>query len=121
MLYSEGYRGFQKGFSPRVAARALYLRENATFLRTLLAPFFLMGYFHSTRKRKIVSYSLTIGIVLLVLMVRFLPQPWRGIVDAFVVLGLVYGIISLAAFCWKALSSVQFNYSPEVSEEPRTE
>ena len=32
MAYAEGYRGFQKGFSPRVASRALYLKNHPRFL-----------------------------------------------------------------------------------------
>ncbi|NNM01620.1 MAG: hypothetical protein HKO62_12780, partial [Gammaproteobacteria bacterium] len=41
MAYSEGIKGFQQAFSPRVAARARYLRDNPDVLRGLLAPFFL--------------------------------------------------------------------------------
>ena len=40
MLISEGYRGFQKQFSPRVVARAIYLKENPTLIRVTLAPLF---------------------------------------------------------------------------------
>ena len=45
MAYSEGYSGFQRGFSPRVVARAKYLFEHPNLLHTLLAPIFCMGYF----------------------------------------------------------------------------
>jgi len=48
MLYSEGYKGFQKGYSPRVAARGHYLRDHSTLLRAILAPLFCMGFFHSS-------------------------------------------------------------------------
>ncbi|MCF7817985.1 MAG: hypothetical protein K9M54_08895, partial [Kiritimatiellales bacterium] len=67
MGYAEGYKGFQLKFAPRAAARALYLKRNPTFLRVLFAPLFCMGYFHATRKRKIVSYSLTGMIILLII------------------------------------------------------
>lgn len=117
MAYAEGYRGFQQRFSPRVAARARYLREHPTLFHVFLAPFFCMGYFHATRKRKITSISLTVGIIILVLLVRLLPQPWRGIIDAGVVLGLIWGLVSLLLFCAIAFTSKRFNYSPEVPEE----
>ncbi|HWR59110.1 MAG TPA: hypothetical protein VN328_09505 [Thermodesulfovibrionales bacterium] len=117
MAYAEGYRGFQQRFSPRVAARARYLRENPRVLYVLLAPFFCMGYFHATRRRKITSLSLTAGIIILILLMRLLPQPWRGIVDAGVVLGLVWGLVSLSVFCVIAFTSKEFGYSPEVPEE----
>ena len=35
MAYAEGYRGFQKRFSPRTAARVRYLRDRPNGLRTL--------------------------------------------------------------------------------------
>jgi hypothetical protein len=37
-----------------------------------------------------------LAIVGLVLLVGMLPQPWRGIVDAGVVVGLGWGIVALA-------------------------
>jgi hypothetical protein len=75
-----------------------------------------MGYFHATRRRKIVSYSLTSGIVLLILAVHHLAQPWRGIIDGGVVIGLVWGIISILWFTVRAFSGNCFDYSPEVPE-----
>ncbi len=116
MAYAEGYRGFQKGFSPRVAARARYLRDEPSPVLVLLAPFFCMGYFHATKRRKITSISLTLGIILLIVLVRFIAQPWRGIIDAGVVVGLVWGIVSLSFFSYRALLSHEFPYLPEVPE-----
>lgn len=117
MSYAEGYKGFHQRFSPRVAARARYLREHPDWVHSLLGPFFCMGYFHASRTRKITSISLTLGIILLIIMVRLLPQPWRGIVDAGVVIGLLWGIVSLLVFAFLAFSSKDFAYSPEVPEE----
>jgi len=117
MAYSEGYRGFQQGFSPRVAARARYLKTHPNVWRVLLGPFFCMGYFHATRKRKIVSMSLTAGIVILILAVRAIDQPWRGIIDAGVVVGLGWGLISLLIFSLLAFFSAACPYTPEVPEE----
>jgi hypothetical protein len=116
MAYAEGYRGFQQRFSPRVAARALYLKSHPGVTLLVFAPFFCMGYFHATRRRKITSISLTAGIIGLVMMVRLIPQPWRGIIDAGVVLGLIWGLVSLFVFCLRAFSSRNFPYSPEVPE-----
>ncbi len=116
MAYAEGYRGFQQGFSPRVAARARYLLNHPRPVRSLFAPFFCMGYFHATRRRQIVSLSLTAGIVALIVAVRYVAQPWRGIIDAGVVIGLAWGIVSLVVFSVQALSSAPFPYSPEVPE-----
>jgi hypothetical protein len=117
MAYAEGYRGFQKAFSPRVAARALYLKKNPRFLHALFAPFFCMGFFYASRRRKITSFSVTSGIIVLILLVRLLPQPWRGIIDAGVVVGLAWGLISLTIFIVQAFGSKEFSYSPEVPAE----
>lgn len=113
MLVCEGYRGFQKKFSPRTAARIRYLYQNPTPLHTLLAPLFCMGYFYATKKTKIISTCLTLGIFLLVISMRFCPDPWRGIIDVGVVLGLSYGLISFFAFTIQALTKSDFPHSPE--------
>ncbi len=116
MLVAEGYRGFQKKFSPRTAARIKHVRDHPKVLHVILAPLFCMGYFHAQRKTRIIAFALTFGIVLLVIMVKFAPQPWRGIIDAGVVLGLTYGVISLLILTARALFSADFPHSPEVPE-----
>jgi hypothetical protein len=117
MAYAEGYRAFQQGFSPRVAARARYLRTHRNMLHSLLAPLFCMGYFHAPKRRRVTSISVTAGIIALVILVRLLPQPWRGIVDAGVVVGLAWGLISLLLFAVQAFRVQEFPYPPEVPEE----
>jgi hypothetical protein len=117
MAYAEGYRAFQQGFSPRVAARARYLRTHRNALHAFLAPLFCMGYFHAPKRRRITSLSVTAGIIVLIILVRLLPQPWRGIVDAGVVVGLAWGLVSLILFGLQALGREQFKYSPEVPQE----
>lgn len=114
MAYTEGYRGFYLHFSPRVVRRATYLGSNARPHQLLLAPLLCMGFFHATRSRMIVAWALTGMIVLFVLLIRALPQPWRGIVDAGVVVGLTMGIFSILYFFWLALrDSDKVPVSPE--------
>ena len=117
MAYAEGYRAFQQGFSPRVAARARYLRNHRNMLHTILAPLFCMAYFHAPKRRQITSISVTAGIIVLVILVRLLDQPWRGIIDGSVVIGLAWGLLSLLAFGYQALTQEHFAYPPEVPEE----
>jgi len=113
MLYYEGYKGFQKKFSPRVAARVRYLRDEPNLLRSLLAPLFCIGYFHANKKTLIKAYVLTIGIALLVRSMNYCPQPWRGIVDLGVMLGLSWGLVAFWIYAYKALTQKEFAYSPE--------
>lgn len=95
MLYSEGYRGFHLNFAPRVVARARALSDAPRPLLVLLAPLVCMGFIHATNRRKLISLLLTLMIVMFVLVVSRLTQPWRGIIDAGVVLGLMIGIGSI--------------------------
>jgi len=115
MAWSEGYRGFQLKFSPRAAARALYLYRMPTrWWARLLAPLFCFGYFQASRRVMIVTWSVTTGIVILVLLIHRLDQPWRGIIDAGVVVGLTWGVVSLLAYYMKALSTGEYPAPPEV-------
>ena len=66
MAWSEGYRGFQQNFSPRIVARAQYLIAH--------------------------------------------PRP------AHVLLGLLWGLISMGAFTLRALTANDYPYAPEVPE-----
>jgi len=120
MAVTEGYFGFQRSFSPRVAARARYLAEHPDVLRSFLAPLFCMGYFHATRRLQVKSVLLTVGIVVLVLTVRLVPQPWRGIVDLGVVLGLAWGLVAIGVFTVRAFATDGFDHPPETPPDSRS-
>lgn len=118
MAYAEGYKGFHKGFAPRVVSRAHYLKNNPRPGHVLLAPLFCMGYFHATRRRQLLSYGLTLMIICFVLIARQLPQPWRGILDAGVVVGLSIGVVSIAYFLLMASTKTDYALVPaEVPQE----
>ena len=116
MIVAEGYRGFQKLFSPRVAARTWHLVNHGRPVDLILAPLYSAGYFHATRSRMITNWSLTAGIVLLVAIVRYLPQPWRGIIDSGVVLGLFYGLIWVYIFTIRTFRSRSYIVDPEIGQ-----
>lgn len=120
MAYSEGYRGFQKNFSPRFAARLRHLKEHPTVLHVAFSPLFCMGYFYTTPKRQIATLVLTGAIILLILMVQFIAQPWRGILDSGVVVGLIWGLASVYWFCAQALFRNTLNHSPELPNKHST-
>lgn len=105
MAWFEGYKGFQKAFSPRLAARCHHLLHHASWGQALLAPLVAMGFIHASKRRMITAWALTAGIVLVVLLYRQLPQPWRGILDAGVVLGLAWGLVATLAHVVRALRS----------------
>ena len=100
MAWAEGYRGFQQRFSPRVAARALNLYLRPTVPRLVFAPLFCAGFFGATARLQRTIWIGTALIVLAVLVFNQLPQPWRGILDAGVLVGLVWGTASLLWAAW---------------------
>ncbi|MBT5293012.1 MAG: hypothetical protein HOL40_04740 [Cellvibrionales bacterium] len=114
MAYSEGYKGFQKSYSPRFAARVHYLSSQANGLQLLLAPLFCMGFFNAPKRRIISSVLLSSMIVTFVLLFKLVPQPWRGILDAGVVLGLIWGLITTAIRCYQAFMTSKPIVDPEV-------
>lgn len=94
--YVEGYKGFQRKFSPLVVSRSFTIQPSlSTIHHVILAPFYSMGLFHATRKRMIVSWSVSIGVAAIVAAVKRFPYPWRNIVDAGVVVGLTWGTVSI--------------------------
>lgn len=116
MLFTEGYRGFQKKFSPRVGARLKHLYENPRWLDVFLAPLYIMGFYHTTRRRQIATFALLFVIIIFVILIRMLPQPWRGMLDMGVVLGLSYGTVTILYFVWQAFTNKNYSISPELPD-----
>jgi hypothetical protein len=56
----------------------------------------------------------TLAIIILVLLVNQLSQPWRGIIDAGVVVGLTWGLASLLVMLQKTFATGRYLCSPEV-------
>ena len=104
MAWSEGLRGFQRRFSPRVAERAMRIRTTPTAARVIFAPLFAAGFFGGSRREQIGACLGTVAIIALVILVHRLDQPWRGILDAGVVTGLAWGVVAtlaLSARAWR--------------------
>ncbi len=103
MGYTEGYKAFQLKFAPMVVSRAFDLINKPSFLNYLLAGPYSMGMFNASRKRMVVSWLVMGGVFSLVKIVKFLPYPYRSIIDGGVVIGLSYGTLSIIALSCKAL------------------
>ena len=116
MGYTEGYRGFYKRVGPLTAARAFYLADERPQKHLILAPIFCMAMYHADRRTLIVRWCLLFGIISLVLIVRQMPQPLRGIVDAGVVFGLSMGLVSLLIFYVRGL----FGLAEPISDLPES-
>lgn len=114
LAYSEGYRGFQQRFSPRVVVRSLHLARHPKPLLVILGPLHAMGLIHATRRRLLGSWLLLLGIIGLILLVSMLAQPWRGAVDAGVVVGLSWGAIATLVMLVRALRGSPPDVDPDL-------
>lgn len=103
MAYAEGYRGFQRRFSPRFAARALSLTANPRLMDVLLAPLFCIGYYRAAKNRLLTTWSVTLAIILLVVFMNNTSQPWRNIISTGVLVGLFYGLVTVLYFTFQAI------------------
>lgn len=115
MAYGEGWRGFHQRFSPRVVVRAGYLMQ-APWWAKVLAPMTCMGLIWAAPRRQKASWGILTGIIGLIVAVRFLPFPWREIVDAGVVVGLSVGLASLAWHGVRAWMGSPPDVDPELPE-----
>jgi len=101
--YAEGYRGFHLRFSPRVVGRAFHLGRHPRPLNVVFALPFVMSLYHAQRRQKIVSYTFIVVLTAVILAVRAVPQPWRGIIDGGVVVGLGLGALSVVYYWVRGL------------------
>ncbi|MRX27595.1 hypothetical protein [Kangiella sp. HZ709] len=99
MAYSEGYKGFQQSYSIKFSNRLRQIESNPSIAIGLLAPLYCMSYFAADRRNILSAYILTFAIVLLIIFFSYIPQPWRGILDVGVVVGLSWGIIATFVLC----------------------
>jgi hypothetical protein len=112
--YAEGYRAFQHRAAPRIVARAMYLARHPRPLHVILAPLFCTGLLHATRRRLITSWVFYAALIIVIVAVRQLDQPWRGIVDAGVVVGLTWGAVAIIIYYVRALAGHPPQVSPEL-------
>ncbi|MBL8955420.1 MAG: hypothetical protein JNK82_31890 [Myxococcaceae bacterium] len=92
--YAEGYRGFQRRFVPQALDRAFSI-DGRSKLEVVLAPLKVLGVWRTDPKVMRRAWVMVVGITLLVMAVKQLPQPWRGVVDAGVVVGLGWGTVAM--------------------------
>jgi len=117
IVYVEGYRAFQKRFSPRVVARALHLADHPRPLHVALAPLYAMALMHTTRRRLIGSWILVAGIVAVILLVRALPPVWRALIDAGVALALAWGTAVMIVYFVRGLAGRPMPVGPDLPGE----
>ena len=115
--YLEGYRGFYKGFSPRVVSRSKALMGQTKPVYWVLAPLFCMGFIGSSCRRKVGVIVVTLCIVGLVVGVKGLPQPWRWVIDLSVGVALLGGAASIIWLACRDWNKEGYLSDPEIPGE----
>ena len=105
MIVGKGYFALHRGFVPRVVNRSEQIIENGKLIDKILAPLYCMGFFKAPRKRMIISYVMIFFIVSFIVSASKIAQPWRGIIDLGVIIGLSLGILSLLSLGLKRLNT----------------
>jgi len=94
MTYIEGYRVFHRREARGVVVRARWSARRLRGARAWAAPLYALGLMgrHRARARRVAA-----AIVAAIVVVRALPDPWRGIVDAGIVPALAWGGLAIVA------------------------
>ncbi|MCH8247456.1 MAG: hypothetical protein IH951_13770 [Bacteroidetes bacterium] len=98
LAIGEGYYAIHRFFVPRFVGRLARLLETRNILRSILAPFVCLGLlpFDRVDSRNVVrGWSMVTAILLMIILVRGFPDPWRGIIHVGVVMALVIGAVSI--------------------------
>jgi len=94
-VVGEGWAALQRKWVPRVVERARALRETDVVRHRLLAPLYgmsLIGGGAGNRRR---AWAGVAAVVLAVVLVRLLPDPWRAMIDLAVASALCWGLGAL--------------------------
>lgn len=100
--YFQGYRGFQRGFSRLVAARARHLARHPVPWHVALAPLHVCGLIHATGRRRAATAALFAVIPWLSFGLGKVPDPYRGAIALGVAAGLTWGLVSMVALAARA-------------------
>jgi hypothetical protein len=95
--YGEGYRALHRRFFPHVIARASELarRDSRSLRDFLVAPLYVVSMVQAETRALLRAWLGAALIVCAVFIVRALPEPYRGTVDAGVAVALAIGLVSL--------------------------
>jgi hypothetical protein len=97
--YGEGYRALHGRFVPHVIERAILLaRSDKRGVRGYaIAALYVLCLVHAERRALVKAWISVALIVCAVVIVKALPEPYRGIIDAGVAVALAIGLGSLVS------------------------
>lgn len=95
LVYVEGIRALDRRWVPALMDRVRDLRRERSLTVRLLAPLYGLSLIGLPRARLVRGWLGTSAIVLAIVLVRLLPEPWRGIVDFAVAAALAWGLAAI--------------------------
>ena len=130
VYYALNYKNMTLAANAFLAGASLFFYSwwNIAYLPLILSSV-LFNFFIGRRvgDRERISFGflsakgvLTIGIIAIIWAVKWLSQPWRGIIDAGVLVGLTWGLITVLISTQQAFSDTPtqpFPYAPEVPDD----
>lgn len=94
-VYGEGFLALDRKWVPGLMRRARELKDERSLLLRLLAPLYGLSLIGAPPSKLWPSWLGTLAIVCAVLVLRFLPDPWRGIIDFAVAAALAWGLVAI--------------------------
>ena len=94
-VYGEGVRALARRWVPGVLARTRELGPASRAIDRVLAPLYVMSLTGAPARVLARAWIGVALIVAAVLIVRALPEPWRGIVDLSVATALLVGLVAI--------------------------
>ncbi|HSM05844.1 MAG TPA: hypothetical protein VK858_14600 [Longimicrobiales bacterium] len=102
----EGRAALQARWVPMLVRRARDLRGSAAPSHRLLAPLYGMSLVGASPRRLVRAWLGTLAVIVAILLVRVLPDPWRGLIDLSVAAALAWGLGALLIQAPDALRTV---------------
>jgi hypothetical protein len=94
-VYGEGFLALDRKWVPGLMRRARELRTERRLVLRLLAPLYGLSLIGAPPAKLVPSWLGTGAIVGAILLVRALPDPWRGIIDFAVAAALAWGLVAI--------------------------
>lgn len=94
-VYGEGFLALDRKWVPGLMRRARELRDERRLVLRLLAPLYGLSLIGAPPAKLVSSWLGTLAIVGAILVVRAVPDPWRGIIDFAVAAALAWGLVAI--------------------------
>lgn len=94
-VYGEGVLALERRFIPHLVDRSRRLAGEGSAALRILGPLYAFSLVGAPARALVRAWAGVAAIVLAVVTVRALPDPWRGIVDLAVAAALAWAVVAL--------------------------